>query len=419
MKKFYPLLSVLFLIIWGCEDKTDDNTPEVVDDTPTEVTLWGVVYSVENTDSLDLSNNQLTGEIPETICDLNDQLDSLMNVSNNHLCNPYVPTCITSLESTLSGFFSNQNDCNYQMSSKDKKDIISRLEPQSSEAEKAVLGSMLISKEAVPRGMTFLHQDSFFDKKHQIIYKNMMELFEDNSSIECNYLVISDGVFSSMKLLIANDDIKPKYFKSIAIRGTIDKKDLKDIDYCNISLFLGSNFHSVIYPVNKGNEFNFIGILRKNLSENEIKNSSLFKDEDFISSILLDLSHQIDQDILNNLKNIKCFPIFTSEEIYHPKQKNIFLIGDAFFALPPTFAQGASQAIEVAFELYKNFQNGSNEFTNTRIKRTKIINKKSKLNHFAFHLSNPFMVFTRDLLMKYLVKNKKFINSYFGKIYKN
>ena len=243
--------------------------------------------------------------------------------------------------------------------------------------------------------------------------------FEGNSSAECDFLIISDGVFSSTKSLIANKDIKPKYFKSLAIRATIDQKNLKHINNSNISLFLGSNFHSVIYPVNKGNEFNFIGILRKNLSENEIKNSSLFKDENFISSILLDLSHQIDQDILNNLKNIKCFPIFTSEEIYHPKQKNIFLIGDAFFALPPTFAQGASQAIEIAFELYKNFQNGSNEFTNTRIKRTKIINKKSKLNHFAFHLSNPFMVFTRDLLMKYLVKNKKFINSYFGKIYKN
>jgi len=243
--------------------------------------------------------------------------------------------------------------------------------------------------------------------------------FDGNSSAECDFLIISDGVFSSTKSLIANKDIKPKYFKSLAIRATIDQKNLKHINNSNISLFLGSNFHSVIYPVNKGNEFNFIGILRKNLSENEIKNSSLFKDEDFISSILLDLSHQIDQDILNNLKNIKCFPIFTSEEIYHPKQKNIFLIGDAFFALPPTFAQGASQAIEIAFELYKNFQNGSNEFTNTRIKRTKIINKKSKLNHFAFHLSNPFMVFIRDLLMKYLVKNKKFINSYFGKIYKN
>ena len=67
MKKLYPLFSVLFLIYWGCEDKTDDNTPEAVNDNQTEVTLWGVVYSVENTDALDLSNNQLTGSIPSEI----------------------------------------------------------------------------------------------------------------------------------------------------------------------------------------------------------------------------------------------------------------------------------------------------------------------------------------------------------------
>ena len=67
MKKLYPLLSVLFLIYWGCEDKTDDNTPEMVDDTPTEVTLWGEVYSVESTTELDLRNNQLTGSIPPEI----------------------------------------------------------------------------------------------------------------------------------------------------------------------------------------------------------------------------------------------------------------------------------------------------------------------------------------------------------------
>jgi len=53
MKKLYLLLPILFLIYWGCEDTT-----------PTEVTLWGEVYSVENTTGLDLYNNQLTGEIP-------------------------------------------------------------------------------------------------------------------------------------------------------------------------------------------------------------------------------------------------------------------------------------------------------------------------------------------------------------------
>ena len=59
MKKLYLLLSVLFLIYWGCEATFI-----------TEVTLWGVVYSVENTTELDLYNNQLTGSIPPEIWNL-------------------------------------------------------------------------------------------------------------------------------------------------------------------------------------------------------------------------------------------------------------------------------------------------------------------------------------------------------------
>ena len=249
--------------------------------------------------------------------------------------------------------------------------------------------------------------------------ENIELTFEDQSSAIYDYLIVSDGIFSSTKSLILNKDIKPKYFNSIAIRGTINKKDINSIDYNNISLFLGSNFHSVIYPVSKDNELNFIGILRKNLSKDQLKNYSLFDDKNFLSSILFNLSNQIDPNILNNLKNIKCFPIFVSEEIYKPKQKNIFLIGDAFFTFLPTFAQGASQSIEAAFELYESLKNGNNEFTNQRIKRIKMINKRSKFNYFAFHLSNPFMTFVRDLIMKHLVKNKKFTDSYLGKIYKS
>ena len=243
--------------------------------------------------------------------------------------------------------------------------------------------------------------------------------FQDNSLIECDYLIVSDGVFSITKSLVANKKIKPIYFNSIAIRATIDKVKIQNVNYNNISLFLGHNFHSVVYPINKNNEFNFIGLLRKKLTQEEIDNYSLFESRSFVSSILSEMSKKIDQNILNNLKNIKCFPVFVSKEIYHPKTKNIFIIGDAFFTFPPTFAQGASQSIEVAFEIYKNFNNITDQFSNLRIKRTSMINRKSKLNYFAFHLCNPLMVFIRNLLMKYLVKNNKFINSYLGKIYKN
>ena len=242
--------------------------------------------------------------------------------------------------------------------------------------------------------------------------------FEDNSSIEFDYLIISDGIFSTTRSLIINKKIKPKYFNSIAIRGNIDQSDLQDIDPKNISLFLGSNLHSVVYPVNQNGQFNFVTIFRKDLNTKELADYSLFSSKEFVSSVLLEISKQIDSNIIENLKDIKCFPIFTSTEILQSKNKNTYIIGDAFFAFPPTFAQGASQSIEVAHELYKNFENENDQFSKERIKRTKMIDRKSRLNYFAFHLSNPLMIFVRNLLMRYLVKNKNFLKNYLGSIYK-
>ena len=174
-----------------------------------------------------------------------------------------------------------------------------------------------------------------------------------------------------------------------------------------------------MYPVDKKNEFNFIGILKKNLTNNQLKNYSLFSESSFISSILTKLSDQIDKNILENINNIKCFPIFISNEIYNQQHKNIFLIGDAFFAFPPSFAQGASQSIEAAFELFEYINNKSNNFNKVRIKKTKMINNRSKFNHFIFHFSNPLVIFVRNFILKNLVKNKKFLENYLGKIYKN
>jgi len=243
--------------------------------------------------------------------------------------------------------------------------------------------------------------------------------FENSASIKCDYLVISDGIFSKSKSLIAKREIKPKYFKSIALRATIDSDSLLRIDPSNISLSLGSNLHSVLYPTDNRGQFNFISILRKKLSSSELSDYSLFEKSDFISSIIFEISKQVDRDIIKNLKNIRCFPVFVSSEIHQPINKNTFLIGDAFFTFPPTFAQGASQSIEVAHELHKNLENLTHGFNHERIKRTKMIDQKSKFNYFAFHLSNPLLIGIRNVLMKYLVKNNKFINIYLGKIYKN
>ena len=52
------------------------------------------------------------------------------------------------------------------------------------------------------------------------------------------------------------------------------------------------------------------------------------------------LQNKISANILDNLNNIKCFPVFVSKGYLKPGN-NIFLIGDAFFAFPPSFAQGS------------------------------------------------------------------------------
>ena len=170
MKKLYPLLSVLFLIYWGCEEEQDTTPPTVsisshssgqtvneivtiivttqdnegidrveffIDDslvlTDTEspyeyewnttqyedgsehiikvisydnsenftesqpillivdsrVYLWGELYSIENTDSLDLGWNQLTGPIPSEIGNLTNLI--VLNLSYNQLTGSIPP----------------------------------------------------------------------------------------------------------------------------------------------------------------------------------------------------------------------------------------------------------------------------------------------------------------------------------------
>ena len=253
----------------------------------------------------------------------------------------------------------------------------------------------------------------------KIAHKNqeIQLTFENNNNFECDYLIIADGVFSKSKNIISNNKTQPRYNNTLAIRGMIPRSS--KIDYKNISLFLGPDFHYVIYPVNPNGDLNFIAIMKYALSPNEQKNYSLFSDQSFIKKIL-DKIQLEKKELLNGIKELKIFPIFVGDNFFKTKNNNIHFVGDAFFAFPPSFAQGASQSIESGYELFKSIENNteSNFFQNRAIK-TKMVNNRSKFNQFIFHLSNPLMIFFRNFFLKRLVKNKKFLDTYLGKIYKD
>ena len=257
-----------------------------------------------------------------------------------------------------------------------------------------------------------------YDHNIEKIEKNNGQIiltFNENNKVICDYLVISDGVFSKGKSLLSNNTVKSNYNNAIAIRGYISKNKIQNLNQNNISLFMGNNFHYVIYPIsNENDEFNFIGVLDYQLTSNELNNYSFFKEKNFVQVI----KNKLPVTILDNLNNIKCFPVFVSKGYLKPG-KNIYLLGDAFFAFPPSFAQGASQSIEGASELFENILNNKNDYYENRVAKVKMINKRSKFNHFAFHLSNPIIVFIRNFSLKLLTKNKKFLENYLGKIYRN
>ena len=235
----------------------------------------------------------------------------------------------------------------------------------------------------------------------------------DNTEEKFDYLIIADGVFSQSKSLVSTDNIRPKFNNSIALRAKINGYETK-----NISIFMGPNFHYVIYPVNQNNEYNFVAIIKKEINQIDLNNNQIFKSEKFISSLINDLKKN-SVNKFNNLTDIKVFPVFVSTSFSQINQNNIYLSGDALFAFSPSFAQGASQSIETANDIFECLCTGNSNLYKKRIDKISTVNLRSKINHFAFQLSSPVIIFFRNLILRYLSKNKKFLENYLGKIYRN
>ena len=254
-----------------------------------------------------------------------------------------------------------------------------------------------------------------FNKTLETVEQNQNTIkinFNDGGSDKVDYLVISDGVFSQTKSIIEKKSFKPNYHGAVAIRTQIKAEDVSEFKTKNISLFMSSKAHLVSYPVNDNGDINIVCILRKNLNENKSIEQLLGKKFFNKNKNLSRFFH----------KDLKIWPIYTSTKPVKPSLKNVFYIGDAFHTFPPTLAQGASQSIESAKELYdiliENKQNIENIYFEKRLKKIIMINNRSRLNYFTFHLSNPVLKIFRNQFLKHLIKSDSFINNYLGKIYK-
>ena len=248
-------------------------------------------------------------------------------------------------------------------------------------------------------------------KKVSKIKEKLLINFKDNTNDLVDFIIVSDGVFSNTKSVIENKNIKPSYNGSVAIRTLVKFSPEFIYDKDNISLIMLKNAHVVIYPINKKNEFNLVCIARQKLLQNHDAHS-------IIKKAILSKNKNLENLFEGHLES---WPIYLTRKPSRSIYENVFYLGDAFYALIPAIAQGASQSIEGANELFdllsKDAKDLQNLYFKKRIERIKLINNRSRLNYHSFHLSNPLMVKTRNYLLKKLTKSEKFLNSYLGNIY--
>ena len=248
-------------------------------------------------------------------------------------------------------------------------------------------------------------------KKVSKIKSKLLINFSDNTNDLVDYLIISDGVFSNTKSIVESKKSQPIYNRSVAIRSIIKTSQNFEYDKKNISLIMLKNAHIVIYPINKKGELNLVCIVRQ---------KSLKK---------FDLDTLIKNEILSqnrNLENLfkeklEYWPIYVTKKPSKSIYENLFYLGDAFYTFSPTMAQGASQSIEAAFDLFNLISKDKKEvqslYFQKRLEKTKLINSRSRLNYYSFHLSNPILVKARNIILKKITKSKKFLNTYLGNIY--
>ena len=248
-------------------------------------------------------------------------------------------------------------------------------------------------------------------KKVSKVKEKLLINFADGTNDLADFIIVSDGVFSRTKSIIENKTTKPVYNGSIAIRTIIKFSEEFNYESENISLIMFPNAHIVIYPINKKNELNLVCIVRQKSFLN--KNIHSIIEKEILSQ---------NKSLGNLFKGrLESWPIYTTTKPSKSVYENLFYLGDSFYTFLPTMAQGASQSIEGAEELFNLLSEDGKGiqdlYFKKRLRRTKLVDNRSKLNYFSFHLSNSLMVKIRNTMLKKITKSEKILDRYLGNIY--
>ena len=243
-----------------------------------------------------------------------------------------------------------------------------------------------------------LNGEIHFSHKVVDLNKETKTLKFDEKSIYVKHIVACDGIRSLCQKKVSAKFNDPKY------SGYYVWRTIFPSDQANIHFHLGSNFHVVAYPVDSERS-SLVAAVKSSNHSNES-----WKQKGSIQNLISEIPAPILENYPSILENYGVYKwgVFLRPNVKILFDKNITYVGDAAHPIVPFIGQGACLALEDSYVLGNlitkhkdNLKIAQTKYNKLRIKRVRSIYRKSLNQGKLNHLNNPFLVFLRNMLMKY------------------
>lgn len=245
----------------------------------------------------------------------------------------------------------------------------------------------------------YLNGEILFDHElSDIDHINLKISFTNNKEYKIAHIAACDGIKSLCRQ--KNEPKSEPIYSGYSVWRAVVEKNQKET-----KIFLGPNHHIVTYPISNS-KISFVAAIK---TSNQYKESwrtlgtfNELKDD-------LKASNSNFYSFINEDTPLFKWGVYTRPLIKNLKYKNLTLLGDAAHPIVPFIGQGGCLALEDAYifgnlliKYHSDFDKAQNVYELVRKKRIKTVMKLSLRQGSLNHISNPVLIFFRNLVMKYL-----------------